>query len=85
MEGDEDDDDEDLEEAVNVLLTTAELAAARLPAATLEKVGEGGATYPDDAWSAVVSMPAARGRQRAVAAAAAVVAGTSPAVAAAFW
>jgi len=82
--GDEDDNDEDdLAAAVDLVLTTAELAAARLPAATLDAVGPGGTACPDDARSAAVATPAAHGRQHASTAAAAVAERTPPAVAAA--
>jgi len=82
--GDEDDnDDEDLAAAVDLVLTTAELASARLPAAMIDAVGPGGIACPDDARSAAVATPAARGRRHTSTAAAAVAAGTPRAVAAA--
>ena len=84
MGGDEDDNDEDdLAAAVDLVLTTAKLAAARLPAAMLDAVGPGGTACPVNARSAVVATPAARGRRHASTAASALAAGIPPAVAAA--
>jgi len=69
--GEYDDSDVDPAAAVHLLLVLAQLAAARLPAATLNAVGTGG-----------VATPAARGWLLAAAATATAVPGTPLAVAA---
>ena len=81
--GEDDEDDDDPAAAVHLLLAIAKLAAARLPAATLDAVGAGGVACPDDTRSAAVAMPAARGRRLTAAATATAAPGTPLTVAAA--